>query len=458
MITRLACRNFKSWRDTGPMRLAPITALFGSNSSGKTSLLQMLLLLRQTADSPDRGQALHFGDKVSPVDLGDFRTVVHGHNTNARLELEIDWQAPATMAIGDAGKERLIVASSKLGFASSIAASNGSDKRALRVHVEEMSYRVGKSVFRMRRRSDKKDEYDLIAEDASFKFERARGRAWPLPHPAKCYGFPAETRAYFQNAGFLADLELAFERRLKAIYYLGPLRAYPERQYPWSGAQPDDMGRAGEQAVNAMLASRERGFLINRGKGKKRATLEEYVATWLRRLGLIHSFRVEPIAEGGQLYRVLVKKTSGAAEVLVTDVGFGVSQILPVLVICFYVPEGATVILEQPEIHLHPAVQAGLADVFIDAWKTRGVQILLESHSEHLLRRLQRRVAEETLSPSDAALYFCTAEDGVSRLTGLDLDLFGNIKNWPTDFFGDEFGEIAATSEAVLRRKAAGTR
>jgi predicted ATPase len=74
-----------------------------------------------------------------------------------------------------------------------------------------------------------------------------------------------------------------------------------------------------------------------------------------------------------------------------------------VLVLCYYVPEGSILILEQPEIHLHPSVQTGLADVFIDAVKTRKVQIILESHSEYLLRRLQRRIAEEKVSQEDMA-------------------------------------------------------
>jgi predicted ATPase len=122
-------------------------------------------------------------------------------------------------------------------------------------------------------------------------------------------------------------------------------------------------------------------------------------------------------------------------------------------VLCYYVPEGSIILLEQPEIHLHPSVQAGLADVFIDAMKTRNVQIVLESHSEHLLRRLQRRVAEETIKPADAALYFCRATDDGSQLTGLDVDLYGSIRNWPKDFFGDEFGEMAAITKATMRRK-----
>lgn len=454
MLTRLSLSEFKSWHKTGDIRLAPLTGLFGANSSGKTSLLQSLLLLKQTADSSDRGQPLHFGDKLSTVDLGDFRTLVHSHSHDARLRIELDWTEATAVEIKDPShRDQLVHSSTELGFSTLIAAANGTDAKLLRVRVERMDYRVGDVHFGMVLRDGRKTEYDLVADGTAFKFLRTTGRVWPLPSPAKCYGFPDEARAYFQNAGFLADLELAFERRLKAVYYLGPLRAYPERQYPWSGAQPEDMGHTGDQAVNAILASRDRGLTISRGQGKKRATLEEYVAWWLRELGLIESFRVEPIAEGGQLYRVLVRKTPKAAEVLVTDVGFGVSQILPVLVLCFYVPEGSTVILEQPEIHLHPFVQAGLADVFIDAWKKRRVQVLLESHSEHLLRRLQRRMAEERVIPGDVALYFCSAEDGESKLTPLAIDLFGNIENWPKDFFGDEFGEVAAMSRAIQRRK-----
>lgn len=122
--------------------------------------------------------------------------------------------------------------------------------------------------------------------------------------------------------------------------------------------------------------------------------------------------------------------------------------------LCFYVPVKSTVILDHPDIHLHPSVQADLADVFIDAWKRHGVQVLFESHSEHLLRRLQRRIAEEEIGQEAVSLFFCSSDgSGTSMLSRLEVDEFGNISNWPKDFFGDQFGEIAAMSDASLARQ-----
>jgi predicted ATPase len=172
-------------------------------------------------------------------------------------------------------------------------------------------------------------------------------------------------------------------------------------------------------------------------------------------MGLIESFDIEAVAEERKYYEVLVKRTGKAAEVLLTDVGFGVSQILPVLVQSYYAAEHSTIIFEQPEIHLHPRVQADLADVFIDAVQCCKVQFIIESHSEHFLRRLQRRVAEENISAQEVALYVCSTEEDHSQIEELNIDEFGNVTNWPKDFFGDEIGDLAAMTQAAMKRRKA---
>lgn len=457
MITQMMLRNFKSWRDTGQIRLAPLTALFGSNSSGKTSLLQILLLLKQTADSPDRNQVLNLGDERSLVELGTFQEVLFGHDLTARLQCYLEWELPTTLKIEDPSlRKGVLFEGNTLGFSSDILWKANGDQGAGRTVVDKMVYSFSGAEFGMRPVTRGKLEYELLQPKSQFQFIRTAGRVWKLPPPAKFYGFPDQVRGYYQNAGFLSDFELQFEELFSRLYYLGPLRDYPKRQYSWAGAHPSDMGRRGEKVVDALLASREADEKISRGHGRKRQTIEERVAQWLKDLGLIDSFQVRPISTGGKLFQVWVRRHRKAAEVLITDVGFGVSQILPVITLCYYAPKGSTLLLEQPEIHLHPAVQAGLADVLVDAMQTRGVQIILESHSEHLLRRLQRRVAEEKINRDDAAIYFCSMRDGESHLTPLNLDLFGNIENWPEDFFGDELGEIAAMSKAALARKKRG--
>lgn len=456
MITHFRLQNFKSWQDTGDVHLAPLTALFGTNSSGKTSLLQFLLMLKQTTESADRSRVLHTGDDRTYVDLGTYYDLIFMHQEQVDLIYSLRWNLPSALKVRDPeGHNVPLFEISQLAFEATI---RNVENRLL---VEQFAYRFDEFSFGMRRLPSKNGNANYGYELATPNYAAKRNPGRPLlslPVPVKSYGFPDQVNASYQNVGFLSDFVLAFEQLFHDIYYLGPLREYPSRQYIWAGEQPRDVGPRGELAIPALLASQRFGKSIRRGYRKPKKTVEEMVAYWLKELGLIHSFSLKPIAENRKDYEVRVKRSPRSAEVLITDVGFGVSQVLPVLALCYYAPEGATLIFEQPEIHLHPAVQSGLADIFIDTIMTRNIQIILESHSEHLLRRLQRRVAEEQLAPNQAALYFTTmAEDGTSHLQQLELDLFGNIRNWPQDFFGNDMDDLVEMTKAEMsRRDAAG--
>jgi len=410
-------------------------------------------MLKQTADGADRSVVLNLGDDKSPVNLGTISDVSHAHAKQPEISIGVEWTLPKPLDIKNPDtKNKTLFKSDKMKFTSLVSANDGG-----KLSTKKMTYSLGDVDFTLSKKDAKKDAkegYTLSTSDAKFRFKRAQGRAWPLPAPVKFYGFADEVRTYHQNAGFLSELELELEKMLRGIYYLGPLRDYPRREYTWAGGDPADMGRRGEYAVAAILAAREGKVKIPRGRGKSKYSLEEYVAHWLKELRLIDEFRVEEIKEGTNLYRVIVKRSPGSSEVLITDVGFGVSQVLPVLVLCYYAPEGSTILFEQPEIHLHPSVQRGLADVFIDAMKVRKVQIIVESHSEDFLRRLQRRVAEAVdIDEKQAAIYFCDIEKGAGRLVPLELDTYGNFLAWPKDFFGDPMGDIIAMQAAVMKRR-----
>ena len=447
MLTRLKLDNFKAWREAD-LTFGKVTGFFGTNSAGKSSLLHLLLLLKQTRNATDRGIVLDFGGPAGMVNLGTFEDVVHQHDKNQAIGWRIDWTLPETLTIEDPLEPTVtrfegnsLQTRCEVGF------------RNKRLWPRELAYRFNEVDFRLQPTAGSRREFELVTDPPNFQFLRNQGRPWPLTHPVKTYLFPSQAKSYFQNADFLGDFELAYEKLMDSMYYLGPLREYPRREYHWAGSSPDDVGQRGERTMDSMLAATARNETRNLGFRKKRKPFQAMIAHWLSKLGLIYDFRLEEIAKGTNLYRAMVETSSSSVTTSLTDVGFGVSQVLPVLVLLYYVPEGSTVLMEQPEIHLHPAVQSGLADVMLNVAEVRNVQIVVESHSEHLMRRLQRRVAEQKISSQDVKLYFVSSNRGRAEVSDLLLNEWGEIENWPKDFFGDEMGEIAAITEASLKRK-----
>ena len=450
MFKQISMTNFKSWRETGPIRLAPLTGFFGANSSGKSSLLQMLLLLKQTVESKDRNLALEtagMGDDY--VNLGTPSELTFADATE--MSLGIAWQFPPTNTKPTTLEIPMINRNESLCIGD-MAFESRIHAEQQRIYVSSLHYWKDRD-FSVKFIRSGNNHYTIDIDVQGEKPVRTQGRPRVYMKPEKSYSFSDEALRYYQSTSYLSDLVLQFERQFQHLNYLGPLREYPQRDYTWGGGSPPNVGFKGELAVHALLAGKNQK--VYRDGRRQYSKLETRVAQWLVELGLAHSFETRPLFKGSNQYVVWLKRHAESPEVRITDLGIGISQVLPVLVLCYYVPEGSTIILEQPELHLHPSVQAGLADVFIDVIKNRNLQILLESHSEHLLRRLQRRIAEEVFSPEETALYFCEMNNGESELTTLDVDMFGNIRNWPDDFFGNLAGDVVEAVSAGLNRKIA---
>lgn len=452
MLNRLKLENFKAW-EQADLTFGKVTGLFGANSAGKSSLLDLLLLLKQTRNATDRGIVLEFGGPTDMVNLGTFADVVHHHNESQRIRWLLEWALPRTLTIKTI---RIPLNPHATVFEGTTLRTNCEvGIRGNGLWAPELAYRFADTDFRLHEKEGSKREFQLTTNAQNFRFIRNQGRKWPLSRPIKTHLFPGEAKSYFQNSAFLSEFELRYENLMDSMFYLGPLREHPKREYHWAGSRPDDVGQRGERTMDAILAATARGTKRSLGYRMRRKPFQEMISHWLRELGLIHSFAIDEVAAGTRLYRTTVQTLPTSAPTALTDVGFGVSQVLPVLVLLYYVPEGSTVILEQPEIHLHPAVQSGLADVMLNVAEARHVQIIVESHSEHLLRRLQRRVAEGSATAEEVRLYFVSAHDGKANLAELTLNQWGEIENWPHNFFGDEMGEIAAITEASLKRRLA---
>jgi AAA15 family ATPase/GTPase len=451
MIRSIHIKNFKAWADSRKIRLAPLTILCGNNSSGKSSLAQFMLMLKQTVESYDRQRVLHLGDDKALVDLGTYKDLIFNHETDHRLHFTFDFDAIPHVKVVDAVKQENKGSFGNLGFEAQISF----DQKNSKIQLDRLKYTLtnGDSLSFLLQM----DQGGYRLDSENYQAVRQKGRAWRLPAPENFFGFPDEAIAYYQNTGFLNDLSLAIKNLFKSTYYVGPLREHPERFYQFSGEEPPDVGSKGKLAINALLAAKERK--IARGYKARAEGFEALIARWLKEMGLIHSFAVKPISEGRKEYEVRIRVQPGAPEVLITDVGFGISQVLPVIVQCFYVQPDSTLFFEQPEIHLHPSVQSHLGDLFIEATKSRekgkdrNTQIIVESHSEHLIRRIQRRIAEDVIKPQDVALYFIRQHRGRAVIEEMSFDIFGNITNWPDDFFGNDLEDLAAMTKAARNKK-----
>ncbi len=455
MLKRLSIKNFKGWKDTGAIRMAPISLFFGANSSGKSSIGQFLMMLKQTVESPDRKAVFYPGGKNSAVQLGSYQEMVFHRDQKNKIEFQYQWSLPNVLKFKDpvSGKS---FSGNGVDFEAEVELN---DSKQNLLQVKRFKYRLldNESQSLAIELSRKTDKREYAASSEQYNLVRKKMRAWALKEVVRFYGFPDEAVAYYQNAEFVQALNIEQEKLFKSIHYLGPLRTKTDRLYTWAGITPESVGFAGENTVAAILAARDRK--ISLGYRKSAKPLEEIVALKLTEMGLIEEFKVNQISDQRQEYEVKVRTRGSKDWVDLPDVGFGISQVLPVLVQCFYAPPGSIILMEQPEIHLHPSAQSALADVMIDVINSkengadRNIQLVIETHSEHFLRRMQRRIAENAVSEEKVSAYFANIAKTPATLEPLQIDLFGNIQNWPENFFGDEMGDVTEQAKAAMKKR-----
>jgi predicted ATPase len=442
--------------------MAPLTVLFGTNSSGKSSIEQFFLMLKQTMESSDRKVVIYPGDQNSAVNLGSFEELVFARDPKNKLEFNFEWSLANPLTIKDP-RSQFTCSGNHLRFSADVGMAGEKHPKLAVGRLEYHLKQDGHETMRVwvERKTSEKIEYKL--EASPYTLTRNQMRVWPLGAPTKFYGFPDEISAYYQNADFVQDFSLQMEQLLRSISYLGPLRSKGERLYYWTGGEPESVGYSGENTISALLAAKARR--LNTGWKQRKKPFEQFIAEKLHQLELIDEFVVKQISEHRKEYEVKVKTPGSPSWVDLPDVGFGISQVLPVLVQCFYAPTDSILFIEQPELHLHPKAQSNLADLFIDVLSSRvdgrprNIQLVIETHSEHFLHRLQRRIAENDpdrpIAPDQVAAYFAHTAGTDSILETLQIDLLGNITNWPENFFGDSMGDLTAMTQAAAVREQA---
>jgi len=447
----LRLKNFKGFADTGKLEIKPITVLIGPNSSGKSSLIQPLLMLKQTVDSRDVTSPLVVNG--SYVKLSTFESFVHNHELNKEMEIDLSFEAtfPDPRVAAKKGEREVVECELRSSFI------YNRSRKAIELNSAVTSY--GDASIRTERVKLKRGvKYSATTNLPNSDESHGEPLISPRVFPRKFHGYRLtfderrriQRKKHSWDAYRLAlSMQNAVEDFIDDVNYIGPLRDTPKALYVSGGELRKDVGMKGEYATDVLWSQSQ--------TGRRKNTLIHRVNYWIKRFGLGYEVELKPMGRHSGFFQVLITNPQTRVRAPISDVGFGVSQVLPLIVEGFYSSPGSTFLIEQPEIHLHPKVQADLGDLLIEFTK-QGKTVIVETHSEHLLSRLTTRVVEDNgfTERHLSVLYFSVSEGG-SNIEKIRVNNLGQFENWPQGFFEEDYAEALSRNKLIADKLKAQT-
>jgi len=393
-ITRIAVEGFKSIAKRQEIEIAPLTILAGANSSGKSSIMQPLLMLKQTLEATyDPGPLKIDGPNVAFTSSSQF------------LSRKATALAPRFLRMG--------IMAGGFGLELSLVRRDTLD-------IFEETYCTPAKKTTLRPEMSDEELERLLSTSQRRKAD----------HP-----FVSRDRFFLTVLDGLIGLPIVPSQPLpdiQGVIHVPGLRGNPSRTYRRTAAGPHFPGTFEPYTASLILHWQS--------TDDKRHQLLNCDLSHVGIAGRVVAKKLNEVELDLQVNRL--SDTESDDLVSVADVGFGVSQTLPVLVALRTADEGQLVYLEEPEIHLHPRAQTKLADILADAAK-RGVRVVAETHSALLLRAVQTLVAKGDLDPELVRLHWFTRDaDGVTQVSSAKPDANGAFGDWPEDF-----GDVALESE-----------
>lgn len=438
MLSKIRIKNFKCFQDTGELKIRPLTILVGPNSSGKSSILQMLLMLRQTIESTDTIYPLI--QKGAWVDVGEYSDFIYKGELERNLEFHLEFfeyippKPPIEFKRRKPNKLRLNAIFNYDHNISQIRLIN-SNLSLLNEQLLSQKIYLNKTG----------DAYSVVHSSRKKKW---RGKDAML---MKFYNFGIhytsgedieKIKKAIPPRDLRFGLENILESEIRSLHYLGPLREIPKRVYSIHGEAPKDVGKSGERAIDILWSS-------YKDKTKVLAKITNEVRRWLRKFDIAADIRLSRLGKT-HYYQVLIKDNMTGHEINFADTGFGVSQTLPIIIECFHASIDSIILIEQPEIHLHPKAQASLGDLFIQGIKQKYRSFIIETHSEHIISRICRRIAEgEEIKKEDVAIYYFEPTPKGTHIQEITIDDDGQFMSFPTGFFEEDIEEAFEHLKAI---------
>jgi len=499
VLSKIRLDGFKAYSAPVEIELKPMTVFCGTNGCGKSTILQALMALKQCFVGPHspkvirlNGDYVHLGgpheviagrdlDRTASLGcsfhvedmpwielehrfvrnalLGVLGAVDYPDEDSAwedALDLNFDIEFFAEQrSIGMQAEFRRITVELRIGdrraFLAEITNRErvSEDQRFCKIRVEAPGFPGQPGI----------DEYEAFVSIYGLEIERVNepdqdGATYLKDLPMfPRYEREGRAKAVEFIIGLLSAVQIGLDQ---SIQYVGPLRVLPAREYPLR-SDAVEVGPAGENAVQVFADEAERALFEIRELGESDVvdqevwSLTDAMRYWFEVMGL---GTIEPFGTEYSSSLLLNSGRNDLTNLSLVDTGFGYSQVFPILLQGLRLPMAGTLALEQPEIHLHPRMQMQIAD-FLLAMADAERSIIVETHSDHVVNRVVRRVVEGAIPVESVAIYFVEPGPNGPSIRRVDIDPLFGIRDWPLGFFDQFSAETEAIMRAGLRRRAA---
>lgn len=450
---QLELTNFKRFQNIEIDLHSKITLLVGPNSSGKSSVIKALLGLKQTAAPSNEHEV--FSAQGEYVDLGVYRDYVNNHDTSKRITIGIKTEVTVIPFF------RGETSPTKIEFT---FGHDSTTEQARLFEIVAKDLGNNDEVFLRLTKKQTRESFTLalsetFAKKLSTFFSRKKE-----PEPkyfsrwtkgisvivGDRYQFKSEIKANSsKETNYLNDFPVQVlteivQNILKGFdsdfFYLGPLRRSPSRSYSRT-AHLISVGSTGEHTPSVLANLRSRASK-ERSRDRPQWKRLEQLNRWIDLIFPGSKISAKSLEE---LVKLEIEREGGSKEVI-SDVGFGFSQVLPILVQASVMPSNSTLLIEQPELHLHPSAQTKFAEIITEASQS-GRRFIIETHSEHIVRGLQLSISNQRskkgplsnrLSPNELKVLYIPKTPHQPK--EMRVDEWGEfLEAWPHGFFDEAY-------------------
>lgn len=460
-ILKVSLTNFKKFENIDVPLNSPVTVILGENSSGKSSILKSILGLKQTISGSNEYES--WAAQGEYVDLGTYPDYVHKRDIKEPFSIEVTLEISKTL-LPRLTKSSTLTMKLTYDYESATSQARFLSITARFGETTDHSWSLTRQKTRQTYKLAMSDALIHTLEKIYLQNSRStsgiKEKNLIFQHVEKLQFKLSTTNKELDIYTKIVQQTISVLSNYldKSLFYLGPLRSSPSRSY-FRSSHSVAVGVKGEYTPNVLATLENRNRKVTHGISSYRKSYESF-QKWLKMVFPNHEAKTKTTEEVVKL-KISNKKTidyqSSEKSDTITDVGFGFSQVFPILVQAAVMPENSILIIEQPELHLHPLAQTRLASVVAEA-ALQGKRFIIETHSEHFIRGLQLAVSENRIDNKNGidreAVKFFYVKSDPSLLQPLELNEYGEFTTeWPSGFFDESYKIM----QKLLRNKMKGS-